>query len=248
MKKTLQHFFSRCFYPQICQPRAFVSVVLLSVFFVGGQLLADTTQAQQRRPASEAAALQKQATDAAKHGKTNKLEQLLRQGVSPDTADAAGSTLLIHAVRENYPKVVSVILRYKPKLNLRNKNGDSALKLAAFAGNEEIVDVLLKAGANVNPKADSYKPLHYAAFQGHPGVLNQLLSAGADVNAVTKNKSDALMLAARNGHIEIVKRLLQTNINLDHRNENGVTAEEWARKQKNTKIADLIAKARKGRR
>ncbi|MDR0635215.1 MAG: ankyrin repeat domain-containing protein, partial [Azoarcus sp.] len=75
-------------------------------------------------------------------------------------------------------------------------------------------------------------------------VVEKLLAAGADVNALTPNLSDALMLAGRNGHIDVVRRLLKTPIALDRRNDSGVNAEEWARSRGNTRIADLIEKAR----
>jgi len=186
---------------------------------------------------------------AAGHGKTGALVKLLESGVSPDVVDGNGNTPLILAVREGHADTVEALLRFRPQVDRRNRNGDNALMLASLRGDETTVDRLLAAGARVNGNsgAHAWTPLHYAALEGKLGVLERLLAAGADVNALSPNQSDALMLASRNGHIDIVRRLLQTPISLDRRNDRGVDAEAWARSKGNTKIADLIKKARSQR-
>jgi len=183
---------------------------------------------------------------AARRGDAAGLAKQLESGVSPDTVDKYGNSLLILAAREGSAGTVAAVLRFKPKLDHRNNSGDSALMLAAQRGDEKIVDLLLKSGARVNdrPGNNLWTSLHYAAFEGKRPIVERLLDAGADIDALTPNLSDALMLAARNGHIDIVRRLLRTPISLDRRNDHGVTAEEWARSKGNTKIANLIKEAR----
>jgi ankyrin repeat protein len=116
----------------------------------------------------------------------------------------------------------------------------------------KLLDLLLANGAKTNHPGDkiAWTALHYAAFEGNLPAVERLLGAGANIDALTPNLSDALMLAARNGHTDIVRRLLKTPIDLDRRNDRDMTAEEWARSKGNTKIADLIAEARvtRGRR
>ncbi|MDR1229326.1 MAG: ankyrin repeat domain-containing protein [Azoarcus sp.] len=183
------------------------------------------------------------ALTAARRGDTGTLAKLLeRRAVPPDAVDRYGNSLLILAVREGNIDAVDTLLRFKPQLDRRNRNGDSALMMAAMQGHEKLIERLLAAGASVNN--GGWTALHYAALEGKLAIVERLLAAGADVNALTPNLSDALMLAGRNGHINVVRRLLKTPIALDRRNDHGMDAEAWARSKGNTRIADLIEKAR----
>ncbi len=183
--------------------------------------------------------------EAARLGDAAALVELLDRGVDPDTVDANGNTLLILAAREGKADTVEALLKYRPRLAYRNLTGDSALMLAALRGHGAVVDALLKAGAPVDH--DGWAPLHYAAYEGHIAVLDKLLAAGAPPDALAPNKSSALMLAARNGHIDVVRRLLTLPVDLEQKNDSGFSAESWALEGGNTDIAELI-RAERGRR
>jgi ankyrin repeat protein len=186
-----------------------------------------------------------EALAAAYRGNTGTLVKLLEsKGTSANAVDENGNSLLILATREGHTETVTALLRFRPDLDRRNNRGDSALMFAAMRGDEKLVDLLLKHGARTDPNGKGWTALHYAAFEGKLAVVERLLGAGANVEALTPNLSDALMLAARNGHIEVVRRLLKTPITLGRRNDHGITAEEWARSKGNTDIAGLIEKAR----
>lgn len=65
----------------------------------------------------------------------------------------------------------------------------AGLAFAACLGNVEVVQVLLKAGADVHARMDESKstPLLIASRQGHFRIAQLLLKAGSDVNACNKN-------------------------------------------------------------
>ncbi len=182
------------------------------------------------------------AINAARLGDTGALVDLLKRGFDPDTVDAQGNTLLILAAREGNAETVTALLKYRAKVNYRNLAGDSALMLAVLRGHDKTVDALLAGGAQVNN--DGWAPLHYAAFEGRTELVERLLAAGADPKALAPNQANALMLAARNGHVDVVRRLLKTDIDLDQRNDAGLTADEWALTTANTDAAELIRSER----
>ena len=93
--------------------------------------------------------------------------------------------------------------------------GSSPLHLAAWAGNTEVVDILLNTGPsvpNVNlTNADKETALHCAAQYGHTEVVRRLLAAGADPNIKNSKEETALDHAAQYGRIETVCLLLESH-------------------------------------
>jgi hypothetical protein len=186
------------------------------------------------------------ALSSARLGDTRQLTGLLDRGIDPNTVDQQGNSLLILAAREGQLDTVEALLKYRARIDYRNLAGDSALMLAVLRGHDAVVQALLKAGASVNH--EGWAPLHYAAFEGREAALDALVAAKADVNALAPNKATALMLAARNGHVGVVRRLLalpQTDLNA--LNDVGLSADAFALQNKNTDIADLIVAERKRR-
>lgn len=166
---------------------------------------------------------------------------LIRRGVDVNTVDKAGNTLLIQAVRRDVPELFDYLLLRRAKLNVRNRNGETALSLAAYMGKLQYVQRLVEGGADVN--FYGWPPLTYAAYNGHTAVVEYLLKRGAEINATTENGSSALFFAARFGHIEVIKILLKNKADPTLANENGDTAIDWALKSDNTDIADLLRAA-----
>ena len=166
---------------------------------------------------------------------------LIKRGVDVNTVDKTGNSLLTQAIRRDIPEFFDYLIQRRARLNTRNRNGETALSIAAYTGKLNYVQRLVEAGAEVN--SYGWPPLSYAAFNGHLAIVDYLLKHGAEVNAKTENGSTALFFAARYGHMEVVKLLLKSNADPGIANENDETAVDWALKSSNTDIEDILRAA-----
>ncbi|MEE9354090.1 MAG: ankyrin repeat domain-containing protein [Methylococcaceae bacterium] len=80
---------------------------------------------------------------------------------------------------------------------------------AAGSGHTEIVQMLLRAGADVNITGGGSTALMWAAQKGHAEVVRMLLEAGANVNRKDKDVKLALVHAREKGHSDIVDLLIK---------------------------------------
>lgn len=106
-------------------------------------------------------------------------------------------------------------------INSVDDDGYSLLASAVIGKNAEIVDTLLRAGANPNIQAeDGQTPLHLAATYGESAIATMLLNSGAKVDARDTDQVTPLHMAATS---EIATLLKEKGANLEARDINGRT-------------------------
>ena len=85
----------------------------------------------------------------------------------------------------------------------RNVSDYTPLSLAASGGYVNIINLLLKNGAEINSRTGSklgISPLMLAAMNGHKEAVRVLLDNGSDINAMIEtNRNTALTLACFQG-------------------------------------------------
>ncbi len=174
---------------------------------------------------------------AVKNDQPGKIRDLLRRGFDPNaTEPERGDTGLILAMRENAMDVMEVLLAdRRTRIDAEAHNGDNALMIACYNGNEKAVKALLDKGAKVNK--NGWAPLHYAAANGNNRIVQMLLDKDAFIDAVSPNATTPIMMAARGGHIYTVKLLHDNGADATLKNQRGYTAMDFARENKNTDIA-----------
>ena len=109
----------------------------------------------------------------------------------------------------------------------RGDTRDRRLLAAAYANDVSAARTLVADGADVNAKDDSEQSAYLIATSeigDDPRLLELTLDAGADVDAKDSYNGTGLIRAAERGHARIVRRLLTTDIDLDHVNRLGWTA------------------------
>jgi ankyrin repeat protein len=93
----------------------------------------------------------------------------------------------------------------------------SALSEASAGGHEEIVEMLLHKGANVNTPSGWHDAdaLSIACKEGHDGIAIRLLNKGASPYAEQGHRETALAIACSRGRDNVVERMLATDVPMD---------------------------------
>ncbi len=134
---------------------------------------------------------------------------------------------LIEAARAGDADEVRSLLERGASVGARDTAGATALVAAAYGNHVEVARLLVDAGADVNVK-DSTEQSAYLIATSEVGdetaLLELTLDAGAEVNAKDSYNGTGLIRAADRGYVEIVRRLLETELEVDHVNRLGWTA------------------------
>lgn len=171
---------------------------------------------------------------------TQTLKKFMQQGGDVNlTEQDRGETLLMISIRENSVKVFDLLLHH-PKINLdqRAKNGDTAMMLATYLEQKDLVQRLINVGAQVNQMG--WTSLHYAAVIGNHQIMTLLLEHHAHIDAETPNKTTPLMLAARRGEMVLVKLLIDEGADISLKNMLGWSAYDFAVEAERRDIAALL--------
>ena len=120
---------------------------------------------------------------------------------------------------------------------------DTPLKIATFRGARDIVQLLLKMGADVNAQTRTlYTALQIAAEYGYFRITLDLLESGADINTPARSfyGRTALENAAEQGRLDIVYLLIRNNQDLGKLKTDCKRAARLAREEGHSVIADLL--------
>lgn len=167
--------------------------------------------------------------DAAEHGCTVLVEELIAEGGSVAARDRFGNTALLLASRNGHNATVKRLIAMDADVHQRNLAGSSALLRAVTSNRRRTARILLDAGADVNARnRRGVSPLIAAAYNGNTRIVRFLIDAGADCAPVDATGKAAIVYAAAKGYREIVAMLLDKGVDVDTRYDNRLTALMWA--------------------
>ena len=165
---------------------------------------------------------------------------------STATLVAAGSDApLADAVEELDRATIRSQLQQPIDVNAPQVDGMTALHWAAYHDDLELVELLVRVGADVKAvNRYGVTPLSLACTNANGPMVERLLDAGADPNTTLPGGETALMTAARTGSVGAVKALLAGRAEV-HAKESrrGQTALMWAAAEGHVDVVEELIKA-----
>ncbi|MDR2103764.1 MAG: ankyrin repeat domain-containing protein [Treponema sp.] len=137
---------------------------------------------------------------------------------------------LANCVSEGKNQAVALFMEAGFPPNTRNKTGVPLLNLAVRAGNRPLMNMLLKAGAEINLQAEDRgsSALIDGALGKHCGIVEDLLAAGADANLKSKDGQSALVISVGLNDLACAEMLLRAGANPDDPDSLGASARRYA--------------------
>lgn len=121
--------------------------------------------------------------------------------------------------------------------------GSPAIDTAAAAGKCQVLDELLAAGAQADPKSIQFgfTPLSLAAKAGASACVRSLLAKKVRLDVRTEPGGDtALIMAAYGGHLEVVQMLVENGADTQLKNKDGDTPLRAAEGFSNVSVANYL--------
>ncbi|CAD5115172.1 DgyrCDS4169 [Dimorphilus gyrociliatus] len=157
-------------------------------------------------------------------GKTQLFQQILNE--NPQLAvkkDQSGRTALHWACSGGHHRIAEILINnYHVNIEEGDDSGWTPLIIAVSAGREEIVDLLLQCGADVNTTNSTGQcSLHYAASKNRETIVKKLIERKADVNVRDCVNSTPLHRSASKGNSTITKLLIESRATLNPQDTGG---------------------------
>jgi ankyrin repeat protein len=150
----------------------------------------------------------------------------LRRAARSSEADpVAARANLLRAARRGDPDAVANALRAGARLESRDQNSRTPLLLAAMHDHVGVARLLVALGADAD--AQDYREDSAWLVTGVTGsvrMLETLLPAHPDLTLENRYGGTSLIPASERGHVRYVRRVLRTDIDVDHVNDLGWTA------------------------
>ncbi|XP_051242015.1 kinase D-interacting substrate of 220 kDa B isoform X4 [Dicentrarchus labrax] len=152
----------------------------------------------------------------------------------------AVQSLFSYVEEENMAAIKAHLDKFKD-VDSRSDNGQTPLMVATEQGNLEIVQELIRRGANVNlDDVDCWTALISAAKEGHIEVVRELLENNANLEHRDMGGWTAVMWAAYKGRTDVAQLLLEKGANPNITGQYSVYPIIWAAGRGHAEIVHLL--------
>lgn len=182
--------------------------------------------------------------EAARRGSLSLLDALLKGGISPFECDLKGNTALHFAVRRGHASMCKRLVAAGADSEVTNQLGSSPWDLALQCGHAAVRRIFSPSAADrdlskpIEGGRSGATPLMVACHRGDVAAVTEALATAAGrakIDEVWKTGgTTALMLASRQGNVEIVESLLKASASSAARSRRGTTALSMAAEEGHT--------------
>ena len=142
---------------------------------------------------------------AAWEGNVPLMELFAARGADVNKSNSLGETALMHAAWKGRLAAVQWLLAHGARIE-RAALQWTALHYAVFAGRNEIAELLLDRGADLNARSpNGSSVLMMAIYEGREDMARRLLARGADTRIKNENGHGALDWAMKFNHLKIAR-------------------------------------------
>ena len=207
---------------------------------------------------------------ACKKGDRNAVRSLLAAGARVDPKNDFGQSAAHWAVRKGDVPLLRLLAAEGAEVVTREASGTTGLHFAVAEGHVAMVKELLRAGADVNGRRNRFRgaPLHGAAKRDRAAIARLLIAAGARTDlrdragftplmdaayrgststarviaahASRKDLGQALVVAADEGSLPLVRLLVRAGADVAHRSPRGRTALAVAKEKKRGEVVAYL--------
>jgi ankyrin repeat protein len=149
----------------------------------------------------------------------------LEAGLSEDLNEKVADDALLRAASVGDADGVAVALRAGADLEARDTRGRTPLLIAAAEDHVEVARLLVNLGADPDALDDRHDtPWLVTGVTGSVAMLETLMPARPDLTIRNRYGGVSVIPASERGHVDYVRRVVQTGIDVNHVNDLGWTA------------------------
>ena len=158
-------------------------------------------------------------------------DYFIEKGVDVNASDKGGNTALMNASNRNDLAVVQYLAEKSDDINRVNNEGKSALTNTLQRNSPEVVGFLIGKGADITIVDKDRNNLAYYLINAYSNrdkeVINKkwdlLTKKGLDLTHIQKGNNTIYHLAATKNSIDLLDKIAKLNIDINAKNENGLT-------------------------
>jgi len=166
---------------------------------------------------------------AAYYGKIKLCDRLLKRGADVNQQELKGWSPLHAAADRGHLDICRLFVEnYNAKINIQSDQGTTPLYHACANGITNVVEYLLRKGANPSKGAkDGHKPIHASCMYGHENITRTLVEQKADLDGNNlHNKGYAplhYLIARKENPVNLITHLLDNGADINNKNSSGFT-------------------------